>query len=341
MKQRLGMDLQEQRAKPVRHGRSVASDREQLIRRVRETLAKCGFYVSNPHNLRSISFDLVARRDRQLLIVKALCNIDSLSTEDAEELKVLGRLLNASPAVIGLHSSSAELEDGILYTRFGVPIVSEGTFAEFMLEGVPPLVYAAPGGLYVRLDGEMLKQIRQERAMSLGTLAEAAGVSRKAIQMYESGMGAMMDIASRIEEFLDTPLLVPLDPFTYIAEVAENLKVLEDFEGHNKDIFEMLREIGYSVVPTKKAPFDALASEEELLLLTGIGEDPRMTEKKAKVVGNLSRVTERKSVIIIHKRTSIEEIDGTPLVTRDELRRVDHSGDLMELILKREKRPMQ
>lgn len=330
--------MQEQVTRHPRHGRAVAGDRDKLVGRTRETLAKCGFYVSNPHNLRSISFDLVARRDRQLLILKALCNIDSLSSDDADEMKIMASMLGASPMVIGMHSSCAELEDGILYTRFGIPIVSEGTFSEFMLEGVPPLVYAAPGGLYVRLDGEMLKEIRQARVISLGALAEAIGVSRKAIQMYETGMGAMVDIANKIEEFLDVPLVLPLDPFVYASEVADHFKEMERFDGQNKDVFEMLKEIGYSVIPTKKAPFEAFAKEEELLLLTGIGDDPVMTERKARVVGNLSRVTERKSVIIVHKRSSTQEIEGTPLVTKDELRKVDHSDDFMELVLKREKR---
>jgi putative transcriptional regulator len=253
-------------------------------------------------------------------------------------MKMMAAMLGASPTVIGMHSSSADLEPGILYTRFGIPIVSEDTFTEFMLQGVPPLVYAAPGGLYVRLDKDFLREIRQERAISLGALAEAVGVSRKAIQMYESGMGAMVDIANKIEDFLDAPLVLPLDPFAYVSDVADHLKGLEKFQGQNKDIFEMLKEIGYSVVPTKKAPFDAIAKEEELLLLTGIGEDSKKTEMKARVVGNLSRVTEKKSVIIVQKRILIDDIHGTALVTRDELRRVDHSEDLMDLILKREKR---
>jgi putative transcriptional regulator len=320
-------------------GRSSAANREQLIQRIRDTLSKCGFYLSDPHTLRSISFDIVARRDRQLLMIKALCNIDSLSEEDAGELKLLCTALGASPMVIGLHSSSATLEDGILYSRFGIPIVSEKSFDEFLMEGVPPFVYAAPGGLYVRIDGEMLRSLRQARSISLGRLAEAAGVSRKAIQMYESGMGAMVDIAARIEDFLNEPIVMPLDPFRYTAEVAKALKTFEDFEGLNKDIFEMLNEIGYSVVPTRKAPFEAIASEDEFMLLTGIGQDPKATEKKAKVVGNISRVTEKRSVVIIQKKSSVQAIDGTPLVTKDELRRADDADDLLELILKREKRP--
>lgn len=316
----------------------MVASRDELTKNLRRVLAKAGFFLSDPHNIRSISFDVVARRDKQLLIIKALTNIDSLSAEDAEQLRVLAKALDGSPLVVGLHSGAGKLEDGILYSRFGIPIISEATFEEHILEGVPPFVYAAPGGLYVRLDGDHIRQIRQERNISLGTLAEVAGVSRKAIQMYESGMGAMVEIAARIEEFLNEPIVVPLNPFSYNAEIARALRTFDEFKGLNRDVFEMLKELGYSVTPTIRCPFDALALEDEFLLLTGIGEDPLMTERKARVVGNISRVTEKKSVIFVRQKTSVKEIEGTPLITKDELRKADDSDDVIELILQREKR---
>jgi putative transcriptional regulator len=316
----------------------MAAKRDELLERIRGTLGKSGFFVSEPHNIRSISFDIIARRDKQLLIIKGLSNIDSLSSEDAEQLRTLASTLGASPMVIGLHSGAGKLEHGILYSRFGIPIISEATFHEHMLEGVPPFVYAAPGGLYVRLDGDTLKRLRQDRNISLGTLADIAGVSRKAIQMYESGMGAMIDIAARIEEFLNEPIVVPLDPFSYTAEVAKTLRSFDQFRGLNREVFEMLDTIGYSVVPTVRCPFDALAREDDVLLLTGIGEDPATTLRKAKVVGNISRVTERKSVIFVREDTTKEDIEGTPLISESELRKADDVDDVLELILRREKR---
>jgi len=316
----------------------MAQKREELVAQIRGTLAKTGWFVSDPHNIRSISFDIIARRDKELLIIKALTNIDSLSVEDAEQLRVLATALRASPMVIGLHSGSGKLEDGILYSRFGIPIISDTTFQEHMVDGVPPFVYAAPGGLYVRLDGELMRRIRQDRNISLGALAEVAGVSRKAIQMYESGMGAMVEIAAKIEEFLNEPIVVPLNPFSYSAEMARTLRAFDDFSGLNRDVFEMLKEIGYSVVPTIRCPFDALASEDDVLLLTGVEQNPSMTERKARVVGNISRVTEKKSVIFVRETTSVKSIEGTPLITQDELRRADDVDDVLELILQREKR---
>jgi len=316
------------------------SSREQLIDSVRSTLGKAGFYLSDPHSMRSFSFDIVARKDKLLLLVKALSNIDSISAEDAKGLRVLAMALGGNAIVIGLHSGAGPLRDGILYSRFGVPIISEATFNEYILEGIPPFIYAAPGGLYVRVDGEQLKNIRQVRNISLGMLAEAAGVSRKAIQMYESGMGAMIEIAAKLEDYLQEPIVQPLDPFSYSLEeeIIKALWTFERFEGLNKDVFEMLKEIGYSVLPTSRCPFDAIAKEEELLLLTGIGASREMTIRKARVVGNISRIAERKSVVFTGEERSVETIEGTPVITKDELRRADDSEQVLELILRREKR---
>ena len=323
--------------KGKRGRRASSANRGQLMARVREHLATCGFYVSEPHNLRSISFDMIARRDEQLLVIKVLSNIDSISQSDSEELKIISTTLGASPLIVGLHSSASELEDGILYSRFGLPIMSEGSFKELLFEGVPPLIYAAPGGLCVRIDGETLRTVREAKNISLGALAEAAGVSRKAIQMYESGMGAMVEIAARIEEFLDEPIVVPIDPFKFTAQAADSMKPLEELGGDNEEIFKMLREIGYVVLPTKRCPFDAFAREEELLL-TGIVGDDKVMERKAKVVGNLSKVTEKRSVIFLQHETRVKVISGTPLVSKDELRRTDRSEDLIDLITRRQKR---
>src|SRR3989304_1669875 len=103
----------------------------------------------------------------------------------------------APPLVVGERSGTGPLEDGVIYSRFGVPILARQTFVEFLEDGVPPFVFSAPGGLYVRLDTEALRRAREERQISLGTLADVAGVSRRTIQMYPEGVAAAGDIAPR------------------------------------------------------------------------------------------------------------------------------------------------
>jgi putative transcriptional regulator len=309
--------------------------REELIARVREILSRAGFYVSKPLNMRSISFDIVARRDKTLIIAKILSNVDAFSKDNANEMKTLAEALQASPLMIGERSSSGDMEDGIVYSRFSVPIINLQTLNDYLLEGVPPFICAAPGGLYVKLDSEVLRKVRDEKGISLGNLAEVAGVSRRTIQMYESGMGAMIDVAIRLEDFLKQPLVMPVDPLEYHAHEKERLYQLKTSDPLSRQIFERLVGLGLSVTPTSKCPFEALTADSKILILTGVMTDESKILEKARTVSDISKVTERKSVIFIERIRSRPSVEGTALVGMDELKKLEETERLFDLVTER------
>jgi putative transcriptional regulator len=312
--------------------------REELIGNARATLARAGFYVSKPLNMRSISFDVVARRDSSLLIIKVLSNVDALSKDNAEEMKTLAEALQASPLIIGERSGSGDVDGGIVYSRFGVPIVSLDTLKDLLLEGVPPFIFAAPGGLYVKIDSEVLKKFREEKGISLGTLAEVAGVSRRTIQMYESGMGAMIEVALRLEDYLNQPLVKPVDPLDYKhAEEKEAKKAVDltAFDDFSRQVFRDLVKLGFTVTPTTKCPFEALSQDRSILVLTGLGRDETKLGDKARVVGDISKITEQRSVIFIERIRNKESIEGTALIGKDELRKLDESESFYDIVSQR------
>ena len=142
--------------------------KEELVNTARAILAKAGFDVSSNIRLRSICFNFVARRDDTLIIVKVLGNVDAFTRPNATELKTISDALGGNPLVIGEGTGAGPLEDGIVYTRFKIPIISIKTLSEHLLEEVPPCIFAAPGGLYVNLNGDELRTIRSERNLSLG-----------------------------------------------------------------------------------------------------------------------------------------------------------------------------
>lgn len=317
---------------------SIGMTRKEVLTEIRNILINIGFSVSEPHSMRSISFDLVAKRDDVLLIIKALGNVDAFNKENAKELQILANLLQGSPFIIGAKSSTSEIEDGVVYFRYGIPIISMGTFKDFFVEEVPPFVFAAPGGLYVHIDGKLLRSIRENNQLSLGSLAEIAKVSRRSIQLYESGMGAMVDAALRIEEFINTPIILPINPLMCYAKTDEEtdqwIDSFEKFEGLEKDIFRRLKVLGYNIMPTEKSPFDALTKDTKTLILTSVEHYDGTLAKRAKVVTNISKVIERHSVIFVEKsrKTSLE---GAPLIDRNELKNIDDSERIIELILER------
>ena len=67
--------------------------RKQLVDEVRDVLAKTGFYLSEKQDTRGLSFDIVARRDDQLILVKVLQNVDAFAKQNADELRLLATTL--------------------------------------------------------------------------------------------------------------------------------------------------------------------------------------------------------------------------------------------------------
>src|SRR5512136_2339756 len=148
---------------------------------------------------------------------------------------------------------------------------------EFIEEGVPHFIIAAPGGIYARIDPEAIRKARTERGLSLGALADIAGVSRKAIQMYELGtMSATLPVVDRLEKYLGEPIVTALNPFGP-GERAEPAGAAREEEGEpdrfRAGVFQKLEGLGYTVVPTRKSPFDAISEHtvKATIILTGVG----------------------------------------------------------------------
>ncbi len=301
-----------------------------MLREIREILTKGGFEIGEPI-FKSISFDLIARGGDVLLILKALLNIDALRSEIARELKILAKELKASPIVIGRRSAMGEILDGVIYSRHGIPILSMNTFRDFILNGEYPMVYASPGGFYVNIDGKLLRKIREERGLSLGQLAKVAGVSRKTIQLYEEGMNATVDSALRLEEYLNVPLIQSIDILDFNRYEEERYPYLPENYG---DIYRKLVDIGYEVFLTLKCPFEVLSKDERDIFLTGIGKDTKKIRYKAMNLRILTKILEKDSFIIVDK-SRYEEIEGVPIIEREELMEIEKKEEIRKIVRER------
>jgi putative transcriptional regulator len=309
--------------------------REDLINTTRAILAKAGFDISSSLNLRSICFDIVGRRDKTLLIIKILSNVDAFSRENAEDMKTLADALRATPLLVGETSSSGPLEPGIVYSRFKIPIISNETLGEHLLEEVPPFIFAAPGGLYMKIDSNMLKAIREKEGISLGTLAETAGVSRRTIQMYESGMGAMIDAAMRLEEFLQVPIIEAINPFEYKSEKKPEEYEMTVGKRTESTALNRLLDIGLAITPVTKSPFEAISRSRQTIFLTGLGVDEERLVQKAMIASEISKIVGKYSLIIVERERTAEHIDSTAVVSSEELKKIDDQDALTDLVLSR------
>jgi putative transcriptional regulator len=314
--------------------------RADLLGGVQQILVQAGFTVSERCDLRPVSFDLVARRDKDLLLLKVLTNVDALSDAVAHEVKLLCRFLQARPILVGLRAGTGDLEDGVVYARHDIPIVTPNTLSDYILQGDAPMVFAAPGGFYVQLDTLALRAARQQMEMSLGAMAQLAGVSRRAIQMYEEGMSASIDAAVRLEEALGADLIRPMNPFTAfdpskMTPAPPPEPAAESADPMEQLVREFLEGMGFEVRATRRSPFNALSTGQRDTLLTGMGHDSPQLRRRAKVVSSISHVTGRPGFFVV-ERTTRTSIEGTPTMSRTELRSLADPEAILELILERQ-----
>jgi len=314
-------------------------NRTKLLEDIRETLSNAGFYVSDLCSIRPIGFDLVARRDNSLLIIKVLTNIDALSEDVAKELRVLSILLKGCPLLVGERSGTGSLEDDVVYDRFGIQAITLETLRNHLLEGLSLRVYAGPGGLYVNLDREKLRKLRQEQNISLGSFARFVRVSRRTVRMYEDGMNARVEIASRIEEIFGNTVTMPID---ILRPQSTEKKEITTFHGETahlrefqREIFSILEHVGYKIIPMERCPFEAFSKDKEKILLTCVHKYDKKLFKKAQFVSSISKITEKYAVVFTDKEVSKTNIEGTPLIVKKELKKIREPEEVLDLIIER------
>lgn len=313
-----------------------------LIGNVTAMLEDAGFIVSDRCTIRPKSFDIAARRNEELLLLKILGNVDAFDSHTGVEMRRLGTYLDAMPLVIGLRSRDEELKPGVVYFRHGVPVISHDTAMDLFIEEVPPLIYAAPGGLYVNIDSDVLADKRKERDWSLGQLASELGVSRRTVSKYEDGMNASIEVAVELEDLFEEPLTSPVDVLGDSDEYhdADPPKTPEA-DPDDENVIRVLVRAGFRVHPTVRAPFKTVSEDtdrSEESMLTGHSEFTKSAEKRARIMSSIGQVARTRSVYFVDKanRTTVK---GTAIVERDEVAEMDEADELRDLIRERAEEP--
>ncbi len=312
-------------------------DINEMIRIAVQILERADFIISRIKGVSEMSFDLAARRDDQLLLIKIIRERSMVRPAVASEMKVLASVLSASPLVLIPTSMVSKEQDGVLYITHGIPLMTLDTFREHLLEDVPPLVYYSSGGHFVTMDGSRMRDIRESMGISLGSISKSVGVSRRAVQMYESGMGVDLDTAMRIEDLLGVPLVLPLDPFSRSGDLQDIRENMSDGDSDCMEVLDHLGSLGMEVIRTTRCPFDALAKKDKDLLMTSMGTEERSMMEAGSTLSSLTRVTGNESFLVATGPLRGRSIGGTPVLTIKDVKGTDDIEDLLELIRKRRK----
>ena len=312
--------------------------RAALVGNVTSMLDDAGFAVSDRCAIRPKSFDIAARRGDDVVLLKVLANVDAFDGSTGAEMRRLGEYLEATPLVIGLRTRNEDLKPGVVYFRHGVPVLSPDTALDLFVEAVPPLIYAAPGGLYVNVDGDLLSEVRSDREWSLGKLASELGVSRRTVSKYEDGMNASVDVAAELEEIFDRPLASPVSVFDGAEGVRDDVDEPEEPDADPDDahLITILTRVGFTVHPTSRAPFEAVSEDQEGegKVLTGHSEFDRTAEKRARIMSSVGHVTRTRSVYVVDSARR-DSVEGTALIEHEEVADLDDTDDLDAIIRER------
>jgi len=179
-----------------------------LLENIREMLSKSGFELSDELLEKVICFDFLARRGETLLIIKVLVNIDSFNKHSAMEMRVVSNFLDGSPLVVGNRGGGGPIEDGAVYLRHSIPIMSPQTIFEYLVEDSPPIVSAGPGGFFVKIDGEMLKKARhrQERLfvkqVVYHTRLKVSGIQHGPVERMRESRRTLGEVSLECESLL-------------------------------------------------------------------------------------------------------------------------------------------
>ncbi|MCQ8893300.1 MAG: transcriptional regulator [Methanolinea sp.] len=300
---------------------------ERLLSTVTSVLLMGGFRVSETYRMRPRSFDMIARKKNVILVIKAVTHIDSVSEEIARDLDHVARYLKGAPLIIGERARDADLERGAVYVRYGIFAISSATLYDAFVEGIPPLVYASPGGLYVTINGETLRELREKRALSLGDLGTMLGVSRRTISKYESGMGTTLEVAQKMEEIFDAPLVQAIDLLSYTSLFSEE-------EGRPEETpMGFLERIGVRLHAMHRAPFQALIEISDESILTGYGSSQKVV-KRAALIGNISQVAGMHAMCVLTDYAKQKKIGRTLVIGEERLQGLRDGEELIDLVCK-------
>ncbi|MFB6163051.1 MAG: transcriptional regulator [Halococcoides sp.] len=307
--------------------------RSALVENVTAMLEDAGFLVSDRCAIRPKSFDVAARRGEDTTLVKILGNIDAFDGRTGIEMRRLGEFLEATPMVIGLRTRDEDLKPGVVYFRHGVPVLSPDTAMDYFVEEVPPLIYAAPGGLYVNIDSDVLADAREERGWSLGRLANELGVSRRTVSKYENGMDASVEVATKLEDLFTEPLTSPVTVLDGADDIEEESPDDPAPDPEDEPVVSVLTRVGFDVHVTERAPFETVSEDDHAhdRLLTGHSTLTEAAEKRARIMSSVGRVTRTRSVYVVEKAPR-DSVEGTALLEESEMSSIDDSDELRDMI---------
>ncbi len=254
-------------------------------------------------------------RDKTV-VAKEVDDIAELSPSTANTLKSVASFLDALPVVLAERVFGEKLEENIVYSRYSLPVVNQETFNTILSGAGVPLVYSSHGGVYVKIKGSKLRELREKMGISRGELARRIGVSNKAIINYEEGESDVsLDVASKLEEIFGDEIFEEASMEALKEIFGEKMKVprIEPRDALIKSVVQELRDRGFENFVFTRAPFDAGVKYVGggIRVKVALKKDP--TSEEVKVAAMVSKSTKTRLVVLSTEKV-VDRFENSSLV---------------------------
>src|SRR3990167_639938 len=100
-------------------------------------------------------FDILARKESRILLIKLLEDANSVSEEYAQQMNHIASYIAASPLIIA-EKAGSRIYDNIVYERFGIYTLNFNTF-KASVDNKFPFIKSDHAGLTAHILGDKLK----------------------------------------------------------------------------------------------------------------------------------------------------------------------------------------
>ncbi len=268
-------------------------ERGKLRKKIKNMLNSTGMKYIEASGL----FDFIIKSKNNVIFVKLIANIDSITENTAKKLINISYSLNSYSIVVGSHTRVGYLKDEIIYKRFGVPCMNIKTFEEF-IKGNIPNVESFRGGEFVYIDPIKLRNARMKRGFTQEELADIIGVSKKCIYEHEKMLKkAKVEIANMISNALNSDVISTPEIKTNYSSSIEPKATFTRF------VYKYFSSIGIDVNYVDGVSFNIVAKNEQTVLTYA---QERIKNYKVEILRNISNFLKKPALVISKDPVDVE-----------------------------------
>ena len=283
--------------------------KQTLLDKVNIFLLKKGFTIKN---LTRTCFDVLARRNGQILLVKVLEDANSISRQYTEEMIAVASYINASPLIIA-EKAGNKLEENIVYSRFDIYTLNFNTFLN-CINNRFPFIKRSQAGLTASVVGRKLREKREELRYSLHALSKKLGVTSRMIIKYENENSEVtINRAMKIYDLFGENVFNEVNVFMQQKELESKFET---------EVSRKYVELGFDATETKKTPFDIIARKDEELILTEVSDNVNSQMQ------SLSKLLEADNLVIFNKKKP----KNIPSMTKEEFMDFEKANELVKFL---------